>query len=213
MSNKARRGGGSRGRWVVAAGCLLGGAGLLFVGDELGLPTAGPGVVLVGVAFLLGGLDSIIERRHQSGRAQAFAQIEYVGGSAVSWGAAFSLIGLAIMGAGLVRTLGADASVLALLERRPGPAIAGTGLVVASIGRGLMGRWRRASGETATALTLLPARLGGAAMLLLGAGLVAVGLVEIARPSVFDAAVGRVLEALPRLPALPDDPRLSPRSR
>lgn len=191
---------------IVALLCLLAGALLFFLEGKFSLPTMGPGAMLIGCAFLLGGIDSVLRQRHVSGESQGFSKVVYTGAGALFWGLAFILIGLAVMTAGLVETIGLSDAALSLLRQRPGFAMLWGGLLLVAIGMGLSAKWRRVGGDAPPSFTLLPARIGGSLLILLGLFILALGSYEILFPADFDAALQALIEAVPKPPPLPVKP-------
>ena len=191
---------------IVALLCLFAGALLFFLDGKFALPLMGPGAVLVGCAFLLGGIDSVFRRRHVSGESQGSSKIVYRGVGAIFWGLSFLLIGFAVIAAGLVETFGALDRVLTLLRERPGAPMLWGGLLLVAIGGGLRAPWRRADGSAPPGFTLLPGRIGGTFLILLGLFIVALGSYEVMFPEDFDAALQALLNTIPTPPPLPARP-------
>ncbi len=180
---------------------LVCGALLLVVGDRLAAVATGPGMVLLGVALLLGGLDSVLRREHTTGRDSA--RIDYRGTAARAWGVAFLLAGLAVVVAGVVVLAGAGEDAARLLGRRPGIALVPAGLFLLAVGRGMTGSWRRATGEEPPRYVLMPGRIGGVLVMLVGLAVLLAGLSELVAPAWFDGLVDRIGHSLPSVPAPP----------
>ena len=180
---------------------LLAGALLLFLDERLAWPLMGPGGMLVGVAFLIAGLDTMLRKKHAAG--QPGSRTLYQGAGAIFWGLAFLLIGLGGVAAGLVATVGRSDAMLALIRERPGIPMLWGGLLCFSIGVGLSAPWRRGDGSAPPQFVLLPGRIGGSLLILLGLFVIALGGYEMLFPQDFDAAVQAVINIIPHPPSLP----------
>jgi hypothetical protein len=191
---------------ILALLSLIAGTLLFFLEERMVWPLMGPGVVLVGVAFLLAGLDSMLRRRHASGDRRGSARIVYRGAGAIFWGLAFLLIGFGMVAAGVVVSIGRSDAVLALIRERPGIPMLWGGLLLFSIGAAVSAPWRRADGSAPPGFVLLPGRIGGSVLILLGLFVIALGGYEMLFPEDFDAAVQAMLNTIPQPPSLPPAP-------
>lgn len=191
---------------IFALLSLIAGALLLFLDQRMAWPLMGPGGVLIGVASLLAGLDSLLRRRSVSGERQASARTVYHGAGALFWGLALLLVGFGMVAAGVVVSLGRSDAVLALIRERPGIPMLWGGLLLFSIGAGVSAPWRRADGSALPGIVLLPGRIGGSLLILLGLFVIALGGYEMLFPEDFDAAVQAVLNTIPQSPSLPPAP-------
>ena len=183
---------------------LLAGALLFFLDEHFAWPLMGPGGMLVGGAFLIAGLDSMLRKKHHTG--QRGSRTVYQGAGAIFWGLAFLLIGFGALAAGLVVTLGRSDAMLALIQERPGIPMLWGGLLCFTIGVGLSAPWRRGDGSVPPQFVLLPGRIGGSLLILLGLFVIALGAYEMLFPQDFEAAVQAVINTMPQPPSLPSVP-------
>ncbi|MEJ2589917.1 MAG: hypothetical protein P8178_00710 [Candidatus Thiodiazotropha sp.] len=183
---------------------LLAGVLLFFLDERYAWPLMGPGGMLVGAAFLIAGLDTMLRKRHDAGRQGS--RTVYRGAGAIFWGLAFLLIGFGAVAVGLVVTLGRSDAMLALIQQRPGVPMLWGGLLCFAIGVGLSAPWRRGDGSAPPQFVLLPGRIGGSLLILLGLFVIALGGYEMLFPQDFDAAVQAVINTIPQPPSLPSVP-------
>ncbi len=178
---------------------VLPGAGLLalVLGVDRDLPlVADAGVLLLAAAGVAGGGATAALRRVVvvSPATYRLVLLTFTGPAAVFAGAAFVVLGLAAGAAGLLHLSGTSAAGLkSLLASRPGLALAPAGLALLSHGLAFLvgfpeGR-DAARGAAWNALLSIPARLGGAVLVLLGAAALGIGAWELAAPDAFDGLV------------------------
>jgi len=133
------------------------------------------GVVAAGYGFVTGRQVAITTMRHS----------RYVG-AAARWGSVWiALLGAAMIVAAAVWFTHAVEAALDLIGRRPGLVLVPLGLAVLCDGRARWLGWRGHYGPDATHHR---SRLGGSASELLGCFLLAIGVVELLAPAVFDRA-------------------------
>lgn len=141
------------------------------------------GVFLIGAAFALGGLESLGTRR-MCFRLSEDAGEAYAGTPAVAVGIVVLMIGAAAIAAAYLLSDGLFHSALARLSRRPAPALAAGGVLLACAGLFFM-----------TAMGIV-GRLFGALLLLAGIAGVALGAWEWTDPAAFDEFARKVLAAV-----------------
>jgi hypothetical protein len=160
---------------LQSAGILLlvAGAGLMAAADRWPVPTRGPGIVVVGAAVALAGLDSVRRGRFESGHGGT--RLSYSGAAARDFGLAFLLVGVAVVIGGLADTVGAADALGRLVQDRPGTVMLPAGVLLVLVGHGLTGRWRRDVGGRPSLLTRLPGILGGSLLMAIGVGVALLG--------------------------------------
>ena len=131
------------------------------------------GLFLVGAGIALGGIESLATRQ-MSFRTSSEAGEDYAGAPAVIWGFMALIVGAAVIASAYLMDAGLWRTTLNYLTRRPGPVLAGSGLVVAGAGALLMFNRGRRRGIWWTLLVWIPKTLVG--LVLVVAGLVGVGL-------------------------------------
>ena len=131
------------------------------------------GLFVVGAGIALGGLESLATRR-MSFRASLEAGEDYAGAPAVIWGFMALLVGAAVIGSAYLMDAGLWHTTVNYLTRRPGPLMAGLGLVAAGAGALLMFNRSGRRGAWWTLLVRVPKTIVG--LVLVVAGLAAVGL-------------------------------------
>ncbi len=167
-------------------------------GVNLGLPRlAAAGVVGLGLSGLLVAWFAVTEQRLMFIRGgsltpRAYRYFIYEGVAAIAFGLVFAIVGGAALVTGLLHFAGTNAAAMgdAVLVR-PHRLLLPLGAALICQGLGFLigfGRaaasWRERLG---VALLHLPARLGGAILLALGGGALAVGVVEGLLPDAFRA--------------------------
>lgn len=179
---------------LVLALTGIGGVLLLIAAHRFGAPQlTGPGLLLFGVGVFAAGMAAITQRYTLHRIEATHRATIFEGGAAVLIGLALLVfaIGLAVAGFGFM--LGAEDRLLALLGRRPGSALIAAGCAIASFGgsRVLGARsWRGSAGRF---LASVPARIGGFVLVVVGLGLMAAGVLEVAAPTVFDELAEPIL--------------------
>lgn len=131
------------------------------------------GVFLIGAGIALGGLESIATRRMGFRFADSGGEA-WAGGPALIVGWMAFAIGTAVIVSAYLLDQGLWQKTVTYLMRRPGPALAGGGLLASGAGVLLMLNPRGRRGVWWTLLVRIPKWLAG--LLLVIAGLVAVGL-------------------------------------
>ena len=134
------------------------------------------GLFMVGAGFALGGLESLATRR-MSFRFATHTGEGYNGAPAVIWGLMAFAIGSALIAAAYLMEEGLWRTTVSSVARRPGLAIAATGLLAVGAGallmfyRGKRGAWR-------TLFIRIPKALAGLVLIVGGVAAVGLGIVE-----------------------------------
>jgi len=178
-------------------------------GQEFGKPEAlHLGVFVIGAGIALGGLESVATRTVGFRFAERAAE-RHAGAPAVIFGLMALLVGAATIGAAYLLADGSWTRTLEILRRRPGPAYAAAGFLVAGAGLLLvMSAWRR-EGAVWRLLIGIPETLVGGILLMVGSGAIGAGAWEWYDPQSFaraisgaaplwDATAGRAWRALQR---------------
>ena len=140
---------------------------------------------LVGAGIALGGLESLATRR-MSFRTSNEAGEGYAGAPAVIWGLMALLVGAAVIGSAYLMDAGSWRSTVNYLTRRPGPVLAGLGLVVAGAGALLMFNRSGRRGIWWTLLVRIPKTMVGLVLVIGGLAAVGLGVWEWLDPKAFD---------------------------
>ena len=143
------------------------------------------GVFLIGAGIALGGLESLATRR-MSFRASSEAGEDYAGAPAVIWGLMALLVGAAVIAAAYLMDAGLWRNAVNYLTRRPGPVLAGGGLVIAGAGALLMFNRSGRRGAWWILLVRIPKTLVGLALVVAGIAGVALGVWEWLDPRSFE---------------------------
>ena len=143
------------------------------------------GLFLVGAGIALGGLESLATRR-MSFRTSSEACEDYAGAPAVIWGFMALLVGAAVIGSAYLMDAGLWRTTLNDLTRRPGPVLAGLGLVVAGAGALLMFNRSGRRGIWWTLLVRIPKSMAGLVLVIVGLAAVGLGVWEWLDPKAFD---------------------------
>jgi len=185
--------------WTIAQiATFVPGFVLAFAGDKLSIPilTYG-GIFLFGLSSFLIGMEAAIMRRIVLGRRRY--DETYVGIAAYAQGVQFMFIGVFFMGISFVAYFNSGRDFFLQLVQRPWPVLLAFGVyclmqaVIAIFGyeeekRGT--RW-------VVILNLLTSRLlPGVILAVIGLGASALGLLDLALPTVFDNLGGGFLEVL-----------------
>lgn len=172
---------------------ILGVSGMLAIGG--GLKLDNPlllygGFVLFGGMFLVGGIDAVLTRELSwTSRRAPTRRLRYEGAPAVLFGLTSVIVGLWVSGFGAISLMGLGSAAAESLLRRPGLLLLSLGAALVCAGAASIGGSKDANRSTADLLMSLPSRFGGLIFVLLGAGAVLAGLMEIAAPGTFDAAM------------------------
>ncbi len=196
----AHSGGGTSGELgttaKIAMVFVLLGAGLGALGLRLGGPFVGGAVASFGVAAILGGVHSMVTRRHRTagGFQRSYLVKLHSGVAAVLFGVTFLVPGLLMVGAGLAMALGRGDALWDGLAARPGEAVMVFGIWAAVGGLGLLiSRWGWADVSTSW-WERLPGRVLGLFLLLAGSGVTVAGWSLSSDPEGPGAAFGRMVE-------------------
>jgi len=109
---------------------ILGIAGGKFFGLPKGVEL---GIALVGLGFALAGLEALISRQ-MSMRFSEYGWDDWMGAPSVIIGLMQLLVGLAVIGSAYALNFGQWAQLLNFLSHRPGPLLAGIGLLMLGLG-------------------------------------------------------------------------------
>ena len=175
---------------------VLLGVGLGTVGLKWGGPFVGGAVASFGVAAILGGVHSMVTRRHRTagGFQQSYMVKLHSGAAAVLFGVTFLIPGVLMVGGGLAMALGRGDALWEGLAARPGQAVMVFGIWAALGGLGLLiSRWGWADVSTSW-WERLPGRVVGLFLLLAGSGVTVAGWSLSSDPEGPGAAFGRMVE-------------------
>jgi hypothetical protein len=156
------------------------GVGILGVagGKLFGLPKGVElGIALVGLGFALAGLEAIISRQ-MSMRFSDYGWDDWMGAPAVIVGMMQLLIGLALVGSAYALNFGQWTRLLNFLSHRPGPLLAGIGLLVLGLGLVIIIVADRYGGKLRFIFVGLPRIAIGVVFLVAGIAIVAAGTWE-----------------------------------
>ena len=174
---------------------------LLFLGQWLTmdiLTYAGFG--LMGVVAIVIGLQAMVTRRLvQISRYSRHADETYVGVAAIAQGVIFIMMGFLFIGVALVAYLSGGRELFLHFVRHPGLMllIIGLFLLMTAISALVGTVEEKQGGRFEVALNLLVSRLlPGLVLIVLAAGAIGLGLLEIASPGTFDQLGGGFLEVL-----------------
>ncbi|OGA51611.1 MAG: hypothetical protein A3F74_09425 [Betaproteobacteria bacterium RIFCSPLOWO2_12_FULL_62_58] len=143
------------------------------------------GLFLVGTGIALGGLESVVTRR-MSFRTSSEAGEDYAGAPAALWGLMALLVGAAVIASAYLMDAGLWRTTVNYLTRRPGPVMAGLGLVVAGAGALLMFDRSGRRGVWRMLLVRIPKTIVGLVLVVAGLAGVALGVWEWFDPKDFD---------------------------
>lgn len=146
------------------------------------------GVFLIGAGIALGGLESLATRR-MSFRTSSEAGENYAGAPAVIWGLMALLVGAAVIASAYLMDAGLWQTTVNTLTRRPGPAMAGLGLVAAGAGALLMFNPSGRRGVWWTLLVRVPKTIVGLVLVVAGLAAVGLGAWEWVDPRAYDRFV------------------------
>ena len=143
------------------------------------------GLFLVGAGIALGGLESLATRQ-MSFRTSSEAGEDYAGAPAVIWGFMALIVGAAVIASAYLMDAGMWRTTLNYLTRRPGPVLAGLGLVIAGAGALLIFNRSGRRGVWWTLLVRIPKTMVGLALVVAGLAGVALGVWDWLDPKSFD---------------------------
>jgi hypothetical protein len=185
--------------WTIAE-VIAFGAGIVFAfaGDKLSnsLLTYG-GVVLFGSAMFLIGMEAAITRRIVLGRRRY--DETYVGLAAYAQGVQFMMIGTFLILVSFLAYFDTGRDMFLQLVRRPWPMLLIFGiycLMQAVIAIGGYEEERQGTRWIVTMNLFISRLLPGMILIVIGLGAVALGLLDLTAPAVFDTLGGGFLEVL-----------------
>ena len=143
------------------------------------------GLFLVGAGIALGGLESLVTRQ-MSFRTSSEAGENYAGAPAVIWGCMALLVGAAVIASAYLMDAGLWRTTVNYLTRRPGPVMAGLGLVVAGAGALLVFNRSGRRGVWWMLLVRVPKTMVGLVLVVVGRAAVGLGVWEWLDPKAFD---------------------------
>ena len=162
---------------------LVVGAGLAFLGQEIGGPATGLGVAAIGVAAMLAGVHSMRTRVHRSGYESSNLVRDHTGVAAVLFGVAFFVPGVVLVIGGLGSAFGFADGLWGWVEAHAGWAVVGVGIWAGVIGLGMViSKWSYAAAETSW-WQRLPGQLAGVWVMAMGVAAVAAGRSLILEPA------------------------------
>ena len=135
------------------------------------------GIALIGVGFVVAGLEAILSRQ-MSMRFSDYGWDDWMGTPSVIVGLMQLLIGLAVLGSAYAMNFGLWTRVLNFLSARPGPLLAGIGLLVLGLGLIIVIMADRYGGKVRFVLVGLPRIIFGIAVLASGTAMLAAGAWE-----------------------------------
>ena len=178
---------------VFAAGM----AGAYF-GDKYSIPILSyGGISLFGIAALLIGAEAMITRRIVLGSRRY--NETYVGLPAIAQGYQFMFIGMFFLGVSFLAYFNTGRNLFLQLVQRPWPVLLTFGVYCLLQSMIAIGSYEEAKQGTRwiVILNLLTSRLlPGIILIVIGLGAVALGLLDLTAPAVFDRMGGGFLEVL-----------------
>jgi len=185
--------------WTIAEVAIFAlGFILAFVGDKLSISilTYG-GISLFGVAAFLIGMEAAITRRIVLGRRRY--DETYVGMAAYAQGMQFMMIGIFFISVSFLAYFDTGRDIFLQFVRRPWPVLITVGFYC--LMQSVIAFWGYEEEKQGTRwiviLNLLTSRLlPGVILVVIGLGAVALGLLDLTVPAVFDKMGGGFLEAL-----------------
>ena len=169
-----------------------------FAGDKLSMPALMyGGISLFGVAAFLIGMEAAIMQRIVLGRRRY--NETYVGFAAYAQGMQFMMIGIFFIGASFLAYFDTGRDIFLQYVRRPWPVLVVVGfycLMQAVIAFGGYEEEKQGT-RWIVVLNLITSRLlPGVILVVIGLGLLALGLLDLTAPVLFDKLGGGFLEAL-----------------
>lgn len=135
------------------------------------------GIGLIGLGFALAGLEAIISRQ-MSMRFSDYGWDDWMGAPSVIAGMMQVLIGLAVIGSAYALNFGQWTQLLNFLSHRPGPLMAGVGLLMLGLGLVIIIVADRYGGKLRFIFVGLPRITFGVVFLVAGIAIVAAGTWE-----------------------------------
>ena len=169
-----------------------------FAGDKLSMPALMyGGITLFGVAAFLIGMEAAIMHRIVLGRRRY--NETYVGFAAYAQGMQFMMIGIFFIGASFLAYFDTGRDIFLQYVRRPWPVLVVVGFYCLMQAVIAFGGYEEAKQGTRwiVVLNLITSRLlPGVILVVIGLGLLALGLLDLTAPVLFDKLGGGFLEAL-----------------
>lgn len=169
-----------------------------FAGDKLSMPALMyGGITLFGVAAFLIGMEAAIMQRIVLGRRRY--NETYVGFAAYAQGMQFMMIGIFFIGASFLAYFDTGRDIFLQYVRRPWPVLVVVGFYCLMQAVIAFGGYEEAKQGTRwiVVLNLITSRLlPGVILVVIGLGLLALGLLDLTAPVLFDKLGGGFLEAL-----------------
>lgn len=181
----------------VGVAFIILGATLAAIGLTIWEPAIGGAVGLFGIAAIVGGVDSVVTRRHRTG--QSFSSDlprEHVGASAAIFGLTFIAAGLVLAVAGFASMIGLGDELWSQVADRAGLAVMVVGVGICLIGIAtLISRWTYVDTSTVW-WQRLPGMALGAFLIAMGVATVFVGRSLAVDPPASDEVLERILDTL-----------------
>ena len=169
-----------------------------FAGDKFSMPALMyGGITLFGVAAFLIGMEAAIMQRIVLGRRRY--NETYVGFAAYAQGMQFMMIGIFFIGASFLAYFDTGRDIFLQYVRRPWPVLVVVGFYCLMQAVIAFGGYEEAKQGTRwiVVLNLITSRLlPGVILVVIGLGLLALGLLDLTAPVLFDKLGGGFLEAL-----------------
>jgi hypothetical protein len=147
-------------------------------GKVFGLPKGIElGIAIVGLGFALAGLGAIISRQ-MSMRFSEYGWDNWMGTPSVIVGLMQLLVGLALIGSAYALNFGLWTRLLDFLSHRPGPLLAGIGLLIVGLGLVIIIMADRYGGKVRFVFVGLPRIIFGIAVVTAGTAMLAGGTWE-----------------------------------
>ena len=186
-------------KWtVVQVSVFVIGFLFAFAGDKLSMPALMyGGISLFGVAAFLIGMEAAIMQRIVLGRRRY--NETYVGFAAYAQGMQFMMIGIFFIGASFLAYFDTGRDIFLQYVRRPWPVLVVVGFYCLMQAVIAFGGYEEAKQGTRwiVVLNLITSRLlPGMILVVIGLGLLALGLLDLTAPVLFDKLGGGFLEAL-----------------
>ena len=144
------------------------------------------GLVIVGLGLIVGAAGTIIERRVSLSDSEQSQTDTYSGVGAIAWGVVFGLLGAGIVTLGIVRLLGIGGYLTFCIRERPGIGLILGGLLLATFGFPSIAGSHEENGNFLCFLGSVPRRIFGVVIVIVGLVAIALGMIEIAAPDVFN---------------------------
>jgi hypothetical protein len=185
----------------ISVALIVAGAGLAWIGLRYGGPSTWAAVAVFGLLAVIGGLHSVVTRRHVTaqGYLRSAMPHHHTGAGAV-------LLGITMLAPGLVMVLVGLAGIAGLADglgdwavARPGPIMMTAGAWAGLGGLGLLiSKWRYEHQSTSW-WQRVPGQMVGLILILIGGSLIAAGRVFSLDAADPRAALERIAEWITRL--------------